>query len=247
MDAVTPNQPHHDATHTVRVVVAEDNPMLRAGFVALLDASDGIAVVGEAGNGAEAIHIALATHPDVVLMDVMMPMLDGMVATRQLFEAHDRLAAVGVSRPRVVMLTDTGGDEYVYEALREGARGFVSKDARPDELAATIRTAVDDGAIPWPAETVALVARLTPGRPDRPDIAAQRAALSTGDAIVVVGIGRGHTDREIATNLGIGVGDVACRVERLLATLARRDRTQLVVFAYESGLLTPAVRSTTRG
>lgn len=235
MDAdATPTPPR-----SVRVVVAEDGGLLRATFVALLDAADGITVVGEAGNGAEAVHVALATHPDVVLMDVMMPMLDGMAATRQLLEAHDRLAAGGIARPRVVMLTDTGGDEYVYEALRDGARGFVSKDARPSELADTVRIAAGDDAVPWPAEIVRLVARYTPSRQHRPDVAARRAALSTGDAIVVVGVGRGHRDDEIAANLGIGVAEVRRRVAGLLDALALRDRTQLVVFAYESGLVTP--------
>ena len=238
--------PSPDERHTVRVVVAEDSPMLRAAFVALLDASPGISVVGEAHNGAEAIHVALATHPDVVLMDVMMPMVDGMVATRQLFEAHDRLAAPGVARPRVVMLSDTGGDEYVYEALREGARGFVSKDARPAELAATVHVAAGDGAIPWPADAVRLIERLTPSRVQRPDVAARRAALATGDAIVVVGVARGHDDDQIAAHLGIAVGEVRRRVAGLLDALALRDRTQLVVFAYESGLITP-LRTTVGG
>ena len=228
-----------DERHTVRVVVAEDSPMLRAAFVALLDASPGLSVVGEAGNGAEAIHVALATHPDVVLMDVMMPMVDGMVATRQLYDAHEQLAAPGVERPRVVMLSESGGDEYVYEALREGARGFVSKDARPDELAATVHIASGDGAIPWPVETIRLIERLTPSRSRRPDVAARRAALATGDAIVVVGVARGHDDHQIASHLGIAVGEVERRVAGLLDALALRDRTQLIVFAYESGLITP--------
>lgn len=230
-----------DDGHTVRVVVAEDNAMLRAGFVDLLDRSTGIAVVGEAGNGAEAIHVALATHPDVVLMDVLMPMVDGMVATRQLLAAHDHLAATGLARPRVVMLTDNGGDEYAYEALREGARGFVSKDVRADELAHTIRIANSNGAIPWPAQVIGLVERMTPSRSDRPDVARRRAALTTGDAIVVVGVGRGHSDTEIAANLGVAEAEVERRVDRLTTTLAFRDRTQLAVFAYESGLVTPLV------
>lgn len=233
-------QPHPTSGphRSVRVVVAEDGPMLRAGFVALLDASEGITVVGEAGNGAEAIHVALATHPDVVMMDVMMPMVDGMVATRQLLDAHDRLAPAGIDRPRVVMLTDAGGDEYVYEALREGARGFVSKDARPTELVEAVRIATGDDALPWPDEVVELVRRFTPSRIRRPEVAARRAALSTGDAIVVVGVGRGHDDALIAANLGIPVDEVSRRVASLLDGLALRDRTQLVVFAYESGLIT---------
>lgn len=219
-----------------RVVVADDQPMLRAAVVALLDASPGIAVVGEAANGAEAIHVALATHPDVVLMDVMMPVLDGIAATRQLLSAHDAIAG---AHPRVVMLAGSGPDRYVYEALREGARTFVSKDARADELVGTVRVTADDG-LAWPVDVVRLVAAFTPSRGQRPELAGRRAALSTGDAIVAVGVGRGHTDDQIAGNLGIAPDEVRRRVQSLLAVLGLRDRTQLLIFAYESGLLTPS-------
>jgi DNA-binding NarL/FixJ family response regulator len=229
----------------VRVVVADDGPMLRAGFVALLDAAEGISVVGEAANGAEAIHVTLATHADVVLMDVMMPMLDGMAATRQLLQAHDLAVRIGsraAAPPAIVMLTDPGAEQYVYEALRDGARGFIHKDARADELAAVVHVAADDRAIPWPQETVALIAAFTPDRSARPEVARRRSTLSTGDAIVIVGVGRGHDDDQIAAHLGISPDEVHRRVMALLESLELRDRTQLVIFAYESGLVTPATQ-----
>lgn len=230
-----------ESVHTIRVVVADDHDLTRAEIASLLDHSEGISIVGEAANGAEAIHVTLATHADVVLLDVLMPVLDGVAATRQLLQAHDRSTLAGgtAPRPAVVMLTDRGADEYVYESLRDGARGFVSKNARPAELAMAVRTAADDSRLVWPAETVRLIASLTPDRGGRPDIARARSGLSTGDAIVVVGVGRGDDDEQIARNLGIGVDEVQRRIRSLLLMLALRDRTQLVVFAYESGLLTP--------
>lgn len=222
------------AVHSVRVVIADDQPMVRATFSALLNASPGIAVVGEATNGAEAIHLALATHPDVVLMDVMMPTLDGMQATRQLLAVHD---SVGGLRPRVLMLSETGGDQYVYEALRDGARGFLPKSVAPAELAVAVHVAASDEGLVSPAETVRLIAEYTPDHGDRPELGRRRAALSTGDAIVVAGVAHGHDDRQIAENLGIAPSEVARRVRSLLDLLVLRDRTQLVVFAYESGLV----------
>lgn len=233
--------PPDPAPHAVRVVVADHVGLSRAAIVAVLDASEGTVVVGEAANGAEAIHVTLATHAEVVLMDVRLPLVDGLVAIHQLHEAHDRLGTPPRDRPRVVVLADAGADEYVYEGLLDGARGFVSKDARPDELLATIAVAASDAAVPWPAETVRLVAALTPSRTNRPDVAERRARLSTGDAIVVVGVGRGHSDAEIAGHLGIAVEEVGRRIRGLLDTLQLRDRTQVMVFAYESGLLTPTV------
>lgn len=222
------------AVHSVRVVIADDQPMVRATFSALLNASPGIVVVGEASNGAEAIHLALATHPDVVLMDVMMPTLDGMQATRQLLAVHDRVGGV---RPRVLMISERGGDEYVYEALREGARGFLQKNAHPAELAAAVHTAAADDGLVAPEASVRLIAEFTPDHGDRPELGRRRAALSTGDAIVVAGVARGHDDRQIADNLGIPAAEVARRVRSLLDLLELRDRIQLVVFAYESGLV----------
>lgn len=228
----------------IRVVVADQEPLDRAAIGRLLDASTGIAVVGEATTGAEVIHVALATRPDVVLMGVRLPVIDGILATQQLLIAFDH---VDGDAPRIVMLSDHGPDEYVYEAIREGARGYVSTDARPDELAETVRIAAQDGAVPWAEDTVRLIAEFTPRRRDRPEILRRRARLSTGDAIVLAGVAAGHEDRRIGVNLGITTEEVRRRIDSLLEQLGLRDRTQLIVFAYESGLVEPGRRPATTG
>lgn len=210
-------------------------------MAALLDHSPGISVVGEAANGAEAIHLTLATHADVVMMDVLMPVLDGVVATRRISETP--------SPPAVVLMVDDGDEPLAYDAICAGACGFVEKSVDPAGLADAVLAAATGGCLVAPAATVGLVSRYTPDRSARPDVAAARARLSTGDAIVVVGVARGDDDEQIAANLGIGVADVRARIARVLEAIGRRQRSHLVVFAHESGLVSaaPAVSSRVSG
>ncbi|HWR85690.1 MAG TPA: response regulator transcription factor [Rhodoglobus sp.] len=213
---------------SIRVIIADDQGMVRAGFAALLNADPGIEVVGEATDGAEAVALTRSTAPDVVLMDVRMPNLDGIEATRQLM-------AEG-SPARVLMLTTFDIDEYVYEAIRAGASGFLLKDALPDELIGAVRTVARGDALLAPAVTRRMiehfvaVAAPTPAPPSLD-------ALTPREREVLALIARGRSNAEIAADLVLAEQTVKSHVSRILTKLRLRDRSQAVVVAYESGLV----------
>jgi DNA-binding NarL/FixJ family response regulator len=206
--------------------------MVRAGFAALLDAQDGIEVVGQAANGVEALAVCGGTEPDVVLMDVRMPVLDGVEATARLLRTP--------TTARVVMLTTFDVDDYVYSALRAGASGFLLKDATPEELVSAVRVVAAGEALLAPTVTSRLIAHFTrqPGAVGPPPAL---DALTPREREVLVLIARGLANKEIAARLVVAEQTVKTHVGRILAKLALRDRAQAVMAAYESGLVAPGV------
>jgi DNA-binding NarL/FixJ family response regulator len=216
----------------ITVVVVDDQEMVRAGFAALLDAQDGIEVVGQAASGAEALTVCAATEPDVVLMDVRMPGLDGVEATARLLRTP--------TRARVVMLTTFDVDDYVYAALRAGASGFLLKDATPDELVSAVRVVAAGEGLLAPTVTGRLIARFAtaPGVVGPPPAL---DALTPREREVLVLIARGLSNKEIAARLVVAEQTVKTHVGRILGKLALRDRAQAVMAAYESGLVAPGV------
>ncbi|HEX5086528.1 MAG TPA: response regulator transcription factor [Nocardioides sp.] len=212
----------------LRLLIVDDQALVRAGFRKLLESEDGFEVVGEAGDGVEAVAAARRLGPDVVLMDIRMPRLDGIEATRQL--------ATG-GRPAVLILTTYDLDEYVFEALRAGASGFLLKDAPPDDLVAAVRTVARGEALLAPSVTRRLIAEFTSRR--RPDPGAALPSLSQRETEVLKLVARGMSNAEIARELYLGEATVKTHVGSLLAKLQCRDRVQAVVRAYESGLVTP--------
>ncbi|KIF70044.1 LuxR family transcriptional regulator [Streptomyces sp. AcH 505] len=221
---------------TIRVIIVDDQAMVRAGFAALLSAQADIDVVGEAPDGRRGIEVSRATHPDVVLMDVRMPELDGLAAARELL---DPPAGV-VHLPKVLMLTTFDVDDYVYEALRAGASGFLLKDAPPADLIAAVRVVAAGDALLAPSVTRRLIADFTQRRPvQRKDPALRLHGLTPRETEVLELIARGLSNLEIAADLVVAEQTVKTHVGRVLAKLDLRDRAQAVVFAYESGLVTP--------
>ncbi|MFD1720618.1 response regulator [Amnibacterium endophyticum] len=218
---------------TIRVLIADDQAMVRAGFAALLGAQEGLEVVGQAADGAEALRLAEATAPDVVLMDVRMPVLDGLEATRALL-APDRPEP----RPRVVVLTTFDVDDYVLEALRAGASGFLLKDALPDELVEAVRVVARGDALLAPSVTRRLIERFA-ARPAGQTSMAELDGLTDREREVLREVARGRSNREIAGALFIAEQTVKTHVSRVLGKLGLRDRAQAVVVAYESGLVVP--------
>jgi DNA-binding NarL/FixJ family response regulator len=220
---------------TIRLLLADDQAMVRQGFGALLNAQDGMLVVGEATNGEEAVRVCRELRPDVVLMDVRMPVMDGLEATRRLMHPPQ-----GVDhRPRVLMLTTFDLDDYVYEALRAGASGFLLKDATADDLVAAVRVVAAGEALLAPTVTRRLIeefARRPRRDRPRPD---QLAALTARELEVAKLIARGLSNGEIADTLVLAEQTVKTHVGRILAKLHLRDRAQVVVTAYESGLVAP--------
>jgi DNA-binding NarL/FixJ family response regulator len=220
---------------TIRILLADDQAMVRQGFGALLNAQQGMSVVGEATNGEEAVRACRELRPDVVLMDVRMPVMDGLEATRRL------LSQPGVAdhRPRVLMLTTFDLDDYVYEALRAGASGFLLKDATADDLVAAVRVVAAGEALLAPSVTRRLIeefARQPRRDRPRPD---RLAGLTTRELEVAKLIGRGLSNAEIADTLVLAEQTVKTHVGRILTKLDLRDRAQVVVAAYESGLIAP--------
>jgi DNA-binding NarL/FixJ family response regulator len=216
----------------IKVVVVDDQDMVRAGFAALLDAQDGIEVVGQAANGVDALAVCAGTEPDVVLMDVRMPVLDGVEATARLLRTP--------TTARVVMLTTFDVDDYVYSALRAGASGFLLKDATPEELVSAVRVVAAGEALLAPTVTSRLIAHFSRqagavGPPPALD------ALTPREREVLVLIARGLANKEIAARLVVAEQTVKTHVGRILAKLALRDRAQAVMAAYESGLVAPGV------
>ncbi|MCZ0209960.1 response regulator transcription factor [Streptomyces sp. UMAF16] len=222
---------------TIRVLLADDQALLRSAFRVLVDSEPGMEVVGEASDGAEAVRLARAHAPDVVLMDIRMPGTDGLAATREI-GADPALAQV-----RVVILTTFEVDDYVVQALRAGASGFLGKGSEPEELLTAIRVAARGEALLSPAATKGLIARFLAqgGTGAAPDPArAERLATLTGrEREVLVQVAGGHSNDEIAERLAVSPLTVKTHVNRAMAKLGARDRAQLVVIAYESGLVRP--------
>jgi DNA-binding NarL/FixJ family response regulator len=214
----------------LRVLVCDDQALVRAGFAKLLEATDGFEVVGEASNGAEAVDQARRLLPDVVLMDVRMPVLDGISATSRIVAAHD-------SRVRVLVLTTFGTDEYVADALRAGASGFLLKDAPPDKLVEAVRVVARGDALLDPSVTRNVIAAaVRRGGRNRASRALLRG-LTQRETETLELLARGLTNAEIADRLVVGEATVKTHVGHLFTKLDVRDRVQAVIFAYESGLV----------
>jgi DNA-binding NarL/FixJ family response regulator len=220
----------------IRVLVADDQALVRAGFRMILDAEEDLEIVGEAADGAAAVEAALALRPDVVLMDIRMPELDGIEATRRLAAA----VADDDTPIRVLMLTTFDLNEYVYEALRAGASGFLLKDVPPEQLAAGIRVVASGEALLAPSITRRLIEEFASARPAEPVTPPKAFDELTARELEVFGcIARGLSNAEIARELVVSETTVKTHVARLLMKLGLRDRVQAVVLAYESGIVTP--------
>lgn len=220
------------AQDVIRVLVVDDQSMIRGGFEALLNSQDGIEVVGTAEDGSGITEVVGRTRPDVVLMDIRMPIMDGVETTRQLV-ASDNPA-------RVLVLTTFDLDEYVYNALKAGAAGFLLKDAKPDDLLSAIRSVARGDSVVAPSATKRLLAQVIPhlpsGSPSEPD--RRLEVLTDREREVLVEIAGGATNAEICRKLYMAEGTVKTHVGRLLSKLECRDRVGLVLLAYETGLVT---------
>ena len=216
----------------IRVLLADDQALVRAGFRALLDAQDDVEVVGEASDGADAVRLAARHHPDVVLMDIRMPGLDGLEATRRIV-ADPALRGV-----KIVILTTFDLDEYVFEALRVGASGFLVKDTEPVELLRGVRAVASGDALLSPGVTRRLIAQFaSQARAPRP--ATELSGLTDREREVMALVGAGLSNDEIAERLVVSPATAKTHVSRAMVKLGARDRAQLVVFAYEAGLVRP--------
>ena len=216
----------------VSVLIADDQALVRAGFRAILETQPDLKVVGEAVDGRDAVDLARLRRPDVVLMDIKMPSLDGLEATRRVVaEAGDATA--------VLILTTFDLDEYVYAALRAGASGFLLKDAPPEQLIAAVHTLSGGDALIAPAITKRLIEQFARASPPSGASAAALEELTPRELEVLVLIARGRSNREIASELVLSEATVKTHVKRVLAKLGVRDRVHAVVLAYESGLITP--------
>ena len=216
----------------IKVLIADDQALVRGAFKALIEAVPGMTVVGTAADGAQAVDLAAERSPDIVLMDVRMPRMDGIEATRRLLAQDHR-----PTPPRVLILTTFDLDEYVFTALRAGASGFLLKDTPPDDLLTAIRVIAAGEALLAPSVTRRLIAEFTT-RPE-PATTPHRSldAITDREREVLALIGRGLSNSEIAQHLHLAQATVKTHIGRLLAKLNARDRAQLVIAAYESGLL----------
>jgi DNA-binding NarL/FixJ family response regulator len=221
---------------TISVLIADDQAMVRAGFAALLDAHTGIRVVGQAATGLEAVKLSARLDPDVILMDVRMPELDGIAATRRILGPEYPAAHV----PRILMLTTFDIDEYVYDALKAGASGFLLKDALPEELVHAVRVVADGDALLAPSVTRRMIAQFAAQKPRAPRAAAILADLTEREREVLVLLGKGLSNAEIGAELFISEQTVKTHVGKVLAKIGARDRVQAVIFAYDSGLAEPS-------
>ena len=223
---------------TVRVLLVDDQPLLRTGFKLILEAESDLAVVGEAGDGATAVELTRSLLPDVVLMDIRMPGVDGIEATRRI--VRERAASTGHD-PRVLILTTFDLDEYVVEAVRAGASGFLLKDSPPEELVAAIRIVADGDAIVAPSVTRRLLDRFATRLPAVRDSAPPPGldTLTVREREVLSHVARGLSNAEIAAELVVSETTVKTHVGNVLAKLGLRDRVQAVVYAYETGLAQP--------
>ena len=216
----------------IRVVLADDQALVRAGFRALLDAQDDIEVVGEAGDGEEAVRLARSEAPDVVLMDIRMPGVDGLAATRRI-ATDARVAGV-----RILILTTFELDEYVFEAIRAGASGFLVKDTEPVELLRAVRAVAAGDALLSPSVTRRLIAEFAT-RAKEPGAKRALDGLTDREREVMSQVAAGLSNDEIAERLYMSPATAKTHVSRAMIKLGARDRAQLVVFAYESGLVRP--------
>ena len=216
----------------ISVLLADDQALVRAGFKALLDAQDDLEVVGEADDGEAAVRLAKSLVPDVVLMDIRMPVLDGLAATRTI-AADEHLSAV-----RIVILTTFELDEYVFEALRAGASGFLVKDTEPVELIRAVRAVAGGEALLSPSVTKRLIAEFAT-RAKEPSRASELDHLTDREREVMALVAEGRSNEEIAERLIVSPATAKTHVSRAMIKLNARDRAQLVVFAYESGLVRP--------
>jgi DNA-binding NarL/FixJ family response regulator len=224
-------------TGDIRVVIADDQALVRAGLATLLDSQPGLSVVGQAGNGLEAVQLAREARPDVVLMDVRMPLLDGLAATRRI--AAEQPPGQAPGQVRVVILTTYDLDEYVYEALRAGACGFLLKHAPPEELLLGVRAAADGGALLSPAVTRRLLTEFTARRPKAVQPPAALSRLTSRERQVFDLVARGRSNAEIAAQLVVTPSTVKTHLGHILDKLDLRDRVHAVVFGYEHGLVGP--------
>lgn len=216
----------------ITVLLVDDQELVRSGFRMLIDAQDDMHVVGEAADGAEGIAQLDDLTPDVVLMDIRMPVMDGVEATRRIVES-------GVDT-RVLVLTTFDLDEYVFSALKAGASGFMLKDARPEELLSAIRTVASGDAVVAPSATRRLLEHVAPTLPDHVGEEDNRLSVLTERELEVLGeVARGATNAEIAEHLFMAEGTVKTHIGRLLSKLEARDRVGLVLIAYETGLVRP--------
>lgn len=214
----------------IRVLLADDQDLVRMGLRALLDAEDGFAVAGEAADGLAAVSTAIEVRPDVVLMDIRMPGIDGLEATRRIV-AHEEL-----SEARVIVLTAFEHDEYVFEALRIGASGFLLKDTPPAGLLDAVRTVAAGGALLAPSVTRTLISEFVSSTPRALVPHPQLDHLTDREREIVSLVGHGLSNQEIAERLVISPATARTHVSRAMIKLSARDRAQLVVFAYQSGL-----------
>lgn len=222
----------------IRVLLADDQALVRAGFRVLLDSAADIEVVGEASSGEQALTLAKDSRPDVILMDIRMPNMDGLEATRRIVANRDMRGV------RVLILTTFEVDEYVFEALRSGASGFAVKDIEPAELLQAVRVVARGDALLSPTVTRRLIAEFA-GRPEQRRVAATDLdVLTEREREVMALVAAGRTNDEIAAELFISPATAKTHVSRAMSKLGARDRAQLVVLAYETGLITPRVRPT---
>jgi DNA-binding NarL/FixJ family response regulator len=217
---------------TIKVAIADDQPLVRAGFATMVSYADDFDLVGEADNGADAVAMAKRVRPDVFLMDIRMPGLDGLEASRRI------TGDPGLSGVRIIMLTTFDLDDYVYEALRSGASGFLLKDARPEDILNAVRVVAAGEALLAPSVTRRLIERFaaepSPARPP-----SGLAQLTERESEVLALVAQGLSNAEIAHQLYISLYTAKTHVSRILTKLHARDRAQLVVLAYESGLVVP--------
>ena len=221
---------------TVRVLIADDQAVVRSGLRRIIETDADLEVVGEAVDGVAAVDAAARLAPDLVLMDIRMPRLDGIAATR-------RIVAEKSDPPRVLILTTFGLDEYVYDALRAGASGFLLKDALPEEIVAAVRAVARGDALLDASVVGAVVARVAELPEPRADLAAMAEELTPREREVMLLLARGRSNAEIAEQLVVSEGTVKTHVAHVLMKLGLRDRIQAVIFGYESGLVAPGADS----
>ena len=217
---------------SIRVAIVDDQALVRGGFAVMLGLQDDIEVVAEAGDGAAAIEIARTHRPDVILMDIRMPGMDGLAATEAIVDSADWPV-------KVLILTTFDPDEYVYKALQAGASGFVLKDISPEDLVAAVRTVADGGALLAPSVTRRLISRFAAPPSLDSSVVSRLDRLTSREREVLVAVATGSSNIEIAEDLFVGAATVKSHVSSILTKLGLNNRAQAVAFAYESGLVKP--------